>query len=128
MTWSDLMGVVLVLVAIAATRAALKGLRYLPIQADERFEAVKVFAGDERYRLDGKTALVVHDVEKWFDEDYGGLHLIRICRNPAGEYFYVIIDGENDVVKHLSVDRARLVLRQFPQAYRREFGEDSFVT
>lgn len=53
----------------------------------------------------------------------GGIHLVRICRNPLGEYFHVMIDGDRERVKHMPVDHARMVIRQFPEAYAREFGD-----
>lgn len=113
---------VLFLVAIGATLAVLKDFRALPARVKARFERLRCGATNARYQLDGQTARVIHDIEVGYVEDSLDVHLVRICCNPAGEYFHVTIDGDREAVKHLPADHARMVIKQFPKAYAREFG------
>lgn len=118
-----LLSLLSVVAGIAALLASLRERQKLGSRIDARLAEVCIDASDERMRLDGNTAHVVLDIEKWFDEEFGGLHLMRICKNPSGEYFYLNITGEAQFVKRLPPERVRLLLQGHPDVYKAEFGQ-----
>jgi hypothetical protein len=102
-----------------------KGSRGRHHAIERRFSEIKLHSNDERFCFSGDNATTVFDFVRDFDsEKTGGIgvSLTRLCKNPHGEYFHVIILGQQQHVKHLSKARAHQVLQDNPEVQSREFG------
>ena len=81
---------------------------------------------DPRFAMDMKTAIVVHERRTTSGagrQAYDVFH--RILRNPSGQYFLHIYSPDEDAshIEWLPRERAMNALRDDPEAFRREFGE-----
>jgi hypothetical protein len=91
---------------------------------ERRFAELRLHSNDERFSFSGANATVVFDFDRRFDiEVEGGVCLTRLCKNPRGEYFHIIVLGKDQHVKHLSKSRASLILQGHPKVQAQEFGD-----
>jgi hypothetical protein len=103
------------------------------LEAESAFLNLMLTTDTEQFKFDGSQATTVYTISR--SCTIGHYSLERISKNTHKEYFYIAISGQaypdgtpvkntaTHSIKHLSIERAQLVLSQYPKAYKREFGK-----
>lgn len=116
-------------VAFKSTKDTMHRMEEMRHKIDQLFSTLAIQADDERFAFEGKHAQVIQDEEELHTEGMTGLNIKRIARNPHGEYYWMILEADEQgarlvYIKYMEHKNARAILqdRYIPPSFHRDDG------